>query len=76
MADAETANPPGDPPPEGKEQENPEEVPGEKEANKTPSPKPDQDPPAKGEDNPEVAPPLITVTKGTEFHLWLWKINV
>ncbi len=51
MADAETAA--GNPPPE-------DDVPGEKEANKTPSPKPDQDPP----ESKEVAPPLITVSKG------------
>ena len=59
MADAETANPAEDTVPEGQaagNAESTEEPAGEKEANKTASPKPDQD--------PGVAPPLITVTKG------------
>ena len=59
MADAETANPKEDTVPEGNETGNAETA-GEKEVNKTPSPKPDQDP----ANNTEVAPPLITVTKG------------
>ena len=59
MADASTANPKEDTVPEGNETGNAEPV-GEKEANKTPSPKPDQDP----ANSTEVAPPLITVTKG------------
>ena len=64
MDDTATANP-GDP---AKEENDP--VSGnerEKEATKTPSPKPDQDEGA-SEGN-EVAPPLITVSKGTNFNV-------
>ena len=38
-----------------------DEVPGEKETNKAPSPKPDQ------EDSQEIAPPLITSSKGRPY---------
>ena len=61
MADSETANPSGDV--EGNEAGE-ENNPASKEANKTPSPKPDQE--AEGN---EVAPPLITVSKGTKVFL-------
>ena len=73
MADAEKADFQDDFVTEEKDVENvisPEKSgPGDKEANKAPSPKPDQDPPPKEEsqtveNSKEVAPPLITVTKG------------
>ena len=62
MADTATANPSSDAaveddPVSGND--------GEKEATKTPSPKPDQDEGAP--EGNEVAPPLITVSKGTKF---------
>ena len=63
MADTETANPSGDTVVEGNEAGS-DPVSGnvgDKEANKTPSSKPDQD-----EVQNEVAPPLITVSKGTK----------
>ena len=64
MADTETTNPSGDTVVEGNEAGS-DPVSGnvgDKEANKTPSPKPDQD-----EAQNEVAPPLITVSKGTKI---------